>query len=247
MRSLVQRGANPNYLEGGSVPSLIWAICADNVVGFKALLEAGADPDLSGNGHGRGSGKRHGVIEDGTIIYEGWSATDAAAASGQPEFLRLALQHGGDPDSAKGKRSNDRPLLQAAYGGLLESVKILVAAGADINVHHDKYGGNTGPELAIAARGRYDIAFWLLEHGYTHSLQALAGTAEASRVPLDSDQQLWKEKLIDALQKRGADFPASFLVKRGLQEREISTVNVQDLVYGRKSVFDFPLRATERK
>lgn len=245
IQSFVRNGVDPNYIEDGAVPLLMWAMCADRVSSFKALLDAGADPNMIGNGHGLGSGKGHGNIEDGSIIYEGWSATVAAAASGQPDFLRLALQHGGDLDASKGVRSNGRPLLQAAYNGLFSNVKILVAAGADVNVHHVKYSGNTAPELALV-RGRYDIALWLLEHGYMHDLQALARTAETSHVPLHSEQQSWKEKLIDDLQRRGAVFPATFLVKRGLQEREISSVHIKGLIYGRESVYDFPLRAVER-
>ncbi|MEO3956989.1 hypothetical protein ABH309_21350 [Chromobacterium piscinae] len=85
-----------NTLEDGAVPPLLWAICADNVEGFEALLKAGADPNLGGSGHGPGDGKGHGRKENGTIIREGWSAMLLAAGSGNPAFLRLALRYGGD-------------------------------------------------------------------------------------------------------------------------------------------------------
>lgn len=237
---LVKRGANVNHLEDGAVPMLLWTICADNVDGFEALLHAGADPNLGGTGRGRGDGKGHDVKEDGSIIYPGWSAMVMAGGTGRPDFLRLALKHGGNLDAKKGAGGNHRPLLQAAYYGLFENTKILIAAGANVNVHDEQFVGYTAPEKAIGVTGSYDIALWLLDHGYTHDLQRLAAAAEGSYVPLDSDQQRWKEKLIDQLRARGLEFPASPLVKNGLKTRQIPPEHVNDLVYGRRSVWDYP-------
>lgn len=242
IRSQVQRGADVNHLEDGAVPPLLWAICADNIEGFEALLKAGADPNLAGNGHGKGDGKGHGVKENGSIIRQGWSATVMAAGTGRPDFLRLALRYGGDLNAKRGEEAQDRPLLQAAYHGLFENVKILVAAGADINVHDEFMKDKTAPDYALGVTGRFDIAVWLLEQGYRYNLQGLASSAEVCHVPLDGEQQRWKEKLIGMLREQGAIFPASPIVKRALQERVIPATAVEDLIMGRKSILDFPKR-----
>ncbi|TGN20267.1 hypothetical protein [Leptospira idonii] len=60
VKKLVSEGANPNHLEPGKVPMLIWTICADSFEGYKALLEAGADPNLGGTGKGFSDIKRYG-------------------------------------------------------------------------------------------------------------------------------------------------------------------------------------------
>lgn len=229
-----------NQLGDGAVPPLLWAICADNIAGFEALLKAGADPNLAGNGAGVGDGAGHGVKESGSIVYEGWSATLMAASAGQPGFLKLALQYGGDANAAKGEREPNRPLLLAAYHGLKENMKVLLAAGADINIHDRQSSAAT---YALGVTGRFDIAVWLIEQGYSHDLQGLASRAEISHVPIDGEQQRWKEKLIGMLRARGAVFPASPGVRRAIAiEREIPQQDIDDIVLGRRSVFDYPKR-----
>jgi hypothetical protein len=241
---LISSGANPNHLEQGAVPMLLWCICADNVEGFRALVNAGADPNLGGNGEGKGDGKGHGITEDGTFIYSGWSATLLAASTAQPEFLRLALQHGGDPNELKGPRPEHRPLLLAAQFGLFENVKTLVSAGADINTHHDQFYGYTAPELAIAV-GRFDIATWLVEQGYNYDLPMLARSAESRYVSLGSHQQERKERLIDMLRAKGMKFPSSFLLIEAVKMRSIPPEEVQDLIYGRRNFHDYPLKESK--
>ncbi|ERE16316.1 hypothetical protein O166_03765 [Pseudogulbenkiania ferrooxidans EGD-HP2] len=230
-----------NTLEDGAVPPLLWAICADNVEGFEALLKAGADPNLGGSGHGPGDGKGHGRKENGTIIREGWSAMLLAAGSGNPAFLRLALRYGGDVNAAKGKRVEpNQPLLQAAYHGLFDNVKTLVAAGADINTKDIR---TTAPEYAIAVGGRFDIAVWLLQQGFHHDLLSLALGAEICQVPLNSPLQRSKEQLINMLRAQGLVFPRRPLNLRALKERDIPPEAVEDLIMGRKLVWQFPLKS----
>lgn len=231
-----------NTLEEGAVPPLLWAICADNVAGFEALLKAGADPNLAGNGSGRGDGKGHGVREDGSVISAGWSAMLMAAGAGQPDFLKLAIRYGGDLNAAKGARRPNRPLLMAAYHGLFENVRLLVAAGADINVRDQQ---TSTPEYALGVTGRFDIAVWILEHSYSNDLQSLAGNAEVSQVRLDGEQQRWKEKLIFMLRERGAVFPASPGVKRAIAvEREVPSGDIEDIILGRKNILDYPKKGS---
>lgn len=227
-----------NWLEDGAVPPLLWAICADNVGGFEALLKAGANPNLGGNGHGRGDGKGHGRKAYGSIVREGWSAMLMAAGVGRPDFLQLAIRHGGDLNAAKGEFDPDRPLLMAAYYGLFENVKILIAAGADINNHDPK---TSAPEYALGVGGRFDIAVWFLEQGFSYDLQSLARNAEVCHVPLKGEQQRWKEKLISMLREKGAVFPASTNVRRAIAtERDILPEDIEDIIFGRKNVLNYP-------
>lgn len=145
---LVKEGASPNHLEEGKVPILIWAICANSLDGFEALLIAGADPNLGGTGYGKGNGegfgngmfkKRQGIrIAGSSSIKSGWSAMVFASAFQNSDFLKLAIQYGGELNSFKGD-SGSFPLLVASEYGQLENIKILIKAGADINAHDEKY------------------------------------------------------------------------------------------------------------
>ena len=229
-----------NWLEDGAVPPLLWAICADSVEGFEALLKAGADPNLGGKGSGRGDANGNGRKEHGSIIERGWSATVMAAGSGRPDFLRLALRHGGDANAGRGEREPNRPLLKAAEAGLLDNVKTLIDAGADINAH-DR--GGSALDYAIGGRGRFDIAVWLLEHGYNHDLAGLARGAEIRHVRREGEQQRWKETLIGMLRERGLVFPATERLRAAIErDRIVPPEGIEDLIMGRKSVEDFPER-----
>lgn len=162
-----------NHVENETVPPLFWAICADSVEGFEALLKAGANPNFPASGHGPGDGRGHGRRENGLIIRKGNTPMLIAAESGNEKFLRLAITYGGDLNAKSGEDQPNRPLLMAAYYGLKENLQILLEAGADINVVDE--GGETAPLYAIFAGGRFDIAIWLLEQGYSHDLQRLGG------------------------------------------------------------------------
>lgn len=131
VRLLLEHGADPNQgnLEGET--ALMVAARAGNLAVASLLLEHGADVNAK----------------------EGWggqSATMWAAAQHQPEMLKLLIAHGADIDAAGAARLWDRrilseprpkdmnkggftPLLYAARQGCTECVKILAAAGADLN------------------------------------------------------------------------------------------------------------------
>ncbi|TGL32565.1 ankyrin repeat domain-containing protein [Leptospira koniambonensis] len=237
---LVQEGANPNYLEPEKIPMLIWALCANNIEGFETLLKVGADPNLSGTGHGFGNGKLGGLQgaqgNDFSQIYEGWSAMRFASQVKDIQFLKLAIQYGGDVNAPKGQRSPKEPLIAAAEYGLFEHVKLLVSAGANINIHSEI---ESAPESAISGMGRFDIAIWFLEHGYNYNLQRLAVRAENRGV---NTQQSNKEKLIDMLIAKGIKFPVTETYRNLHKYREVPPSALMDVVYGRKDCRDFPLK-----
>lgn len=242
---LTATGADVNYLEPDAVPMLMWTLCAGNKQGFEALLKAGAAPDLTGTGHGRGSGLGDRFRTRGSVINEGWSATMMAAATPDPEFLRLALRYGANPNANAGQRTAAKPLIIAAKKGFLDNIKVLVAAGADVNEHDPQYSYLSAPQAAIAV-GKNDIAVWLLEQGYSHDLLRLARWAEGRYVQTDSPQQKWKEQLITMLRARGMAFPASSLLKEEIPLRIIPQEDIEELIMGRKDFRSYPLKHRKR-
>ncbi|AXE31276.1 ankyrin [Chromobacterium phragmitis] len=243
IRELVAQGADVNHQEEGAAPLLMWPICANNVDGFHALLEVGANPNLLTRGHGKGSGVGLDLKEDGSEVRTGFTTMTLAAATANSEFLKLALQYGGDPNfpTEISGALPAPPLFSAAYYGLLENVKILVAGGADINRQDRIEKTLTAASLAIAAQRRYDIAYWMLDNGFVNDLQVLGSFAESS-FP-NEKWQPWKEKLINALREKGVHFPATSRLKDAIKNRVIPDGDVEDLIMGRKDFADYPLRS----
>lgn len=84
---------------------------------------------------------------------------DAAASHGQTEVARLLLAHGA---SIKGESSYTDPLFGAVLSGSLETVQLLVAAGADPNRRHTLDSGQIVNAAEFAAlNGQQGIAGFL--------------------------------------------------------------------------------------
>lgn len=183
---LASQGADVNSVGTDGTTPLFWAINARNWKGAEALLQAGADPNL------------------GTKKSRGVTPTLFLAGGNSPEGLSLILRYGGD---AKGDSQSDvrrRPLFMAASQGRLENIKLLVAAGADIN-DHDSYGDS--PAQFAVAMAHFEIVAWMLDHGYNYDLNALAKGVQIRIVPPESELQRWKNTVISMLEKRGVTLP----------------------------------------
>ncbi len=92
------------------------AFRADDVEGFIAALNAGADPNLD----------------------IGYPLAHLAAEKGSVEMLQAVLDAGGDPEQpGLGDRT---ALMRAVMTGQTETLKLLIAYGADLNAQEDTPG-----------------------------------------------------------------------------------------------------------
>ena len=130
---------------GGSTP--LWtALDQKNRYSYEALLQCGADPN---------------VIMSGKRVVTHWAAFEE-----DPWWLRLALEHGADPNLVnvgRGQPSEGPPLKFAIDSeGSLESVRLLVEHGADINEPfiYDNY-----PLADALSRTDFDVVLYLLDRG----------------------------------------------------------------------------------
>jgi ankyrin repeat protein len=127
---------------------------------------SGSGNQAGGNGQGR----------NGQVVAPG--ATGATGATGAPAPPAGGAGGGGFGRGGGGKPGIDRgyfyneligtqgghtALMLAARSGFADAVKVLVAAGADVN--QNSAGDKTSPMLIAAINGHFDLAKWLLDQG----------------------------------------------------------------------------------
>jgi ankyrin repeat protein len=152
---LIANKADINMPDPDGVSPLLFAIINSNWEAAKALIEAGADVDhwdkygdaplyaastrAAGGGGGRG-GARGGAPAAVSVK----KPVDADAATGAL-IVQMLLDHGADPNmqlfmrparqNGNGTARGTTPLHGAVTAGDLETVKLLIAHGADVNLN----------------------------------------------------------------------------------------------------------------
>ncbi len=153
--ALIAAGVGVNARGKEGLTPLIYSISGGNTAGFQRLLERGADPNQQ--------------TDDGD------SAIATAAQRSGPEFLKIVLAHGGNPNlrsRPKPRPVNSKeaphvnykatPIYNAMESRNPENARILVKAGADLNARNAM--GWT-PLMAAATMRSYDVMLVLLEAG----------------------------------------------------------------------------------
>lgn len=167
----------------------IWeAIASDNAAAIAKYAEAGGDLDIKGWGGGTALWEalqqekpnsyeallKHGaspnVLMRGKRVITHW-----AAMKEDPRWLRLALEHGADPNlvnTGRGRPLEGHPLRFAISNGTLETVKLLVEHGADINKPfiYDSY-----PLASAGAQTKFDIVLYFLDQGADYKIAKCQG------------------------------------------------------------------------
>jgi uncharacterized protein len=170
VRSLLAQGANVNGRSDQGDTPLMYAAVYSTAECVKTLLNAGADPNTRDKRGGtalmqavRDVAKvklllAHGAEADARSEVGVTALMIAAHRTGASDVVKLLLRHQADaktPDAA-----GVPPLMYATDFGDLASMKLLVAAGADINSGRR----NGATPLFWAASGPLDVLVWLLEH-----------------------------------------------------------------------------------
>lgn len=196
VETLLDAGAEPNLTLLGGESILMTAARTGEPEVVEMLLEAGADPDAAG---ARGqtalmwaAGQQHPeavriLIEHGADVHarsDSWSQVMAIPPHSEPANQQ-AVPHGGNT-----------ALLFAARVGALESAKLLVAAGSDLDAT-DAWG--LSPTVYAAHSGFREVAEFLLEAGADPDV-AGAGFSALHLAILRRD-----DNLVRVLLEHGAD------------------------------------------
>ena len=198
---------------GGTL--LMIAVRTNKLRSVKALLQLGANPNEPND----------------TLRNLGRNAVLFASEFNEPspKILQLLLDYGGNPNSTECGRKEDNLgnwipardfALNAAVFTGFEKVKILVEAGADVNL--ETSATDVGAMYAAFAHQRMDILLYLLEHGadyhrkfervnlddpnYPTFKVSILYELRLQAFPLDSKMYQEKLKVIAFLKKRGLDY-----------------------------------------
>jgi hypothetical protein len=178
---------------------LLWAVWTNHYKSSKALLECGADPNLQSYGDGNSA-----------FIY-------AADKFDTSDYLKLLLAYKGNPNTITKNDSTNMfctPLITAAYCRL-ESVKLLVEAGANVNYRAKNYRCAL---LSAFMFKKVDIVKYLLIDKGADFKQPFGKTIDDDKnimitdllrdwlFPLNSNEYKVKMEIVTFLKARGMDY-----------------------------------------
>jgi ankyrin repeat protein len=176
VKAMLDTGVDANAARGNGLTALHIAAGENLLEIAKALLEKGADPAAAFEG--------------------GITALHLAAASPKGlEMVQLLLAHKA-PLEARDSVKQQTPLGAAAVLGHLESVRALLAAGADVGA---KDGTGRTPLIAASIGGHLEVVHLLLDEGAPIDVQDSAGATA-----LHASVRFGHPELAAALLARGA-------------------------------------------
>lgn len=159
MAELIARGADVNAVGESQITPLILVMAAKQRNAFRFLLEHGADPNWQ-------------VLGKDSPGY-GESAIGLAAKADDSWFLEQILQRPIRLDLVN-PEDGSTPLWAAAFAGRLESVKMLIKAGSELDYVNPRLASTT-PMLIAAGADLYDIVWELLEAGANPNISNKVG------------------------------------------------------------------------
>ncbi len=195
---LIRSGANPNALSGEGMPLLLVPVQRGSLPGATALLDNGANPNLS-------------IPRFGNPMV-------LVAKLEDPRWLRLFLDHGGN---ANARDADEEPLTRVAMlAGQWPSLQLLIERGADVDAAVPGVPSRT-PLAFYAGSGQFEHVVWLLQHGADPSLR-LQQAANEERVGAAPILEAIYWYPIDATQfAQGAEWQRKaqqWLLKNGISE-----------------------------
>ena len=194
---LIRAKANVNAANEYGATALSVACTTGNVAVIKLLLDAHADPNApllsgetplmtaidSGNRDAASLLLEHGADVNARERKGGQTALMWAAANRSAELVRLLVDHRADPRAHSTRGFT--PLLFAAQQGDVESGRLLLQAGAEVNDHRSN--DRKTALIIAAASGNRDFSVLLLEKGADPDLSDDGGFTALHYAALDSN------------------------------------------------------------
>ena len=160
MRAALAAGAKVDVIGRDGMTPLFWALAKESPEALEFLLQEGADPNQR------------------VALPEGFgpkttNALSLALRMENPVYMRLLLEHGGNPDTTSSGDPGGWPLIRRAslHDYPFENVKLLVEHGADVNA---RGGSDKGTAISEAVQANhFHIALYLLRAGADPTLRTV--------------------------------------------------------------------------
>lgn len=183
VKVLLQAKAKPDIKSNSNECGIIYSATGEHVEIAELLLDYGADPNSMNKG--------------------GANPLIAAADRNLVSLAKKLLEKGADPDVVT-LQNRDTPLIFAAWKGHYEIVKLLIAAGANVNHRNNSYSN----PFDYAIRHQHeDIAIELLNGGVDPDYVDSRGNT----ILLTAATEKKFQKLIKAVLAKGANINAKSL------------------------------------
>ena len=184
MKILLDAGADPNNYKEESLIS--WVIGSDEpiskkILGLRLLLDAGTDLNK--------------INDYGNID---WSFNQVVQDDDNVDIVKLLLENGLNPNNEKYFRNS---LYIASENGALENIKVLINAGADIDLESPYYNLGKTALIIASQNNNLDIVELLLDAGANPNKQDIEGNTPLF-ISLEEDVS---ENIIQILLEAGAD------------------------------------------
>jgi ankyrin len=205
IRRLLAAGANPNAVLTRGETVLMECARAGSADGIKALVAKGADVNAKESTHGQtalmwAASQSHSSVVEALLEF---GADIRARSRVYTQYVKNADRTANREPVTTVERGGSTPLLFAVRAGDVQSVRFLLAAGADVN---DALPDGMSALIVAAQSGHGAVAALLLEKGAAPNADAIGYSALHAAV-LRSDLDLVK-----ALLARGAN-PNTTIVK----------------------------------
>ncbi|EHD20420.1 MULTISPECIES: ankyrin repeat domain-containing protein [Brenneria] len=186
----LSQGLDLNIQGKEGITPLLWLVYeTQNKKAVRLALKLGANPNY----------------KDGS----GDSIVNRVSGVRDPDWLRIVLDAGGDPNSIG--RLDQPAIFSAINEERWSDIKLLVERGADVNLED---GQKRNSAHYAAYLDLYDIVYWLIEQGADTTIRDrtgsdLAFSVEDSLATMSpqSPQYTWALKVKQLLQQRGVKFP----------------------------------------
>jgi ankyrin repeat protein len=169
---LLKSGASPNVKDEVNTSALMYAAMYSDVATMRLLLDRGADPNHADNSGATAlmwsipdEEKSRLLIARGANVNATSGLTGrtplliAAGRPGAARIVKLLLDKGADPKVRD--RQGLTTVIRAAYDGDLESMRLLLGRGVDLNAR----GGGTSALAWAVSRNDLALVELLLKHG----------------------------------------------------------------------------------
>ena len=189
LRIVKRDGVLNQFRPGGCRTLLSYAIVNKKLKSEEALLQMGADPNLSRPDCG---------------VY----AMNIASAMDSPTYLEILLDHGGSPNARDGDGS---PITETAAGSFRwDNFWLLVNRGADVNAFDRENFNKSAFTLvsSLASINQFEQVYKLAERGASLKLLPSSGITVAScirynNVDPNSDGYTWMQKVKQLMISQG--------------------------------------------